>query len=455
MTGHVRRTALAAIIAVALACTANTAGAQSDPQLEQARAMLKEGKAAQAFELLEPREFDRAGDVEFDTLLGVAALDSGKPDRATLAFERVLAVDPNAAGARLDMARAYFALGDYARAKMEFNIVAQNDPPPGARAVIDKYLAAIAERERGRRTAISKYVEAFAGYDDNITSVVGDFTSAVLSTYNLPGFQPTGNAIMRGSSILGIGAGIDVNHRLDDNWSLSAGGDLRHRGVLRANNYSSDQLDLKAGVAHERGANMVRGGITLQEYQQRTDVPTANRSAIGLNVEWRHSYSPADQSSLFAAATRQRFPDIAVNDVNSFVVGAGWVHAFEGARMPVLMASVAIGQDDAREKLANGADNSRDLAMARVVAQVAATDNAELFAAAGMVYRSDRSAYARSLNAAYGHDHMADLTFGWNWRFAPGWTVRPQVTHSENRSNVALSEYRRTEFSVTLRYDFR
>jgi hypothetical protein len=45
----------------------------------------------------------------FDYLLGIAALDSGKPDRATIAFERVLAVNPNFAGARLDLAIYVFA----------------------------------------------------------------------------------------------------------------------------------------------------------------------------------------------------------------------------------------------------------------------------------------------------------------------------------------------------------
>src|SRR4051812_47803510 len=108
-----------------------------DAQLEQAHAMLKEGKAAQAYALLEPQEFNRAGEIDYDTLLGIAALDGGKPDKATLAFERVLALDPNSAGVRLDMARAYFALGDYPRAKAEIALAAQNNPPPAARMVID------------------------------------------------------------------------------------------------------------------------------------------------------------------------------------------------------------------------------------------------------------------------------------------------------------------------------
>ena len=40
-------------------------------------------------------------------------------------------------------------------------------------------------------------------------------------------------------------------------------------------------------------------------------------------------------------------------------------------------------------------------------------------------------------------------------RFANDWLLRPQIIYSENNSNVALSEYKRTEITVTLRHDFR
>src|SRR5450759_1837094 len=70
--------------------------------LRDAEALMKAGRPADAYNLLEPLEFERSGEVRFDYLIGIAALDSGKPDKATLAFERVLAVNPNYAGARLD-----------------------------------------------------------------------------------------------------------------------------------------------------------------------------------------------------------------------------------------------------------------------------------------------------------------------------------------------------------------
>ncbi|HEY0846562.1 MAG TPA: tetratricopeptide repeat protein [Noviherbaspirillum sp.] len=453
MASRLKTRAKVLSVLVASAFLAGAAWA-ADAEMDQVRAMLRDGKAAQAYAQLEPQEFKRAGEVEFDTLLGVAALDSGKPDRATLAFERVLAINPNAAGVRLDMARAYFALGDLVRARQELDTVSAQNPPPSARAVIDKYLAAIEERERARRTAVSGYVEGVAGYDNNITSVVRDFTNAVLLTYNLPGFQPTGNAIRRSSGTLGAAAGVEIRHQATEAVMLSAGADVRHREVLSAGNYSSDQLDLRAGASYTQGENTFRGGLTMQGYKQRTDVPTADRNAIGLNAEWRRTYGASDQGSLFGVLTRQRFPDIAVNDVNTVVLGAGWLHLFEGERKPLLYASVMGGQDNAQNRLANGSDNSKRFYAGRLYGQVSFDASADLFASLGLLYRSDRSPFARSTNVSYGSDHTVDATVGWNWRPAQNWTVRPQVTYIENRSNVALSEYNRTEFTVAVRYDY-
>lgn len=80
----------------ALACTALlfSVTAQADATLDEARRLL-DGKAAeQAYQLLAPLEDSRAGNPEYDYLLGVAALNAGRPKLAVFAFERVLSVQP-------------------------------------------------------------------------------------------------------------------------------------------------------------------------------------------------------------------------------------------------------------------------------------------------------------------------------------------------------------------------
>src|SRR3954447_12224922 len=74
--------------------------------LAQAREFSASARFRQAYELLAGAEDPYIGEIELDYALGRAALDAGYPDRATLAFSRVLALDPSHAGAMIDTGRA-------------------------------------------------------------------------------------------------------------------------------------------------------------------------------------------------------------------------------------------------------------------------------------------------------------------------------------------------------------
>ncbi|HRC61052.1 MAG TPA: hypothetical protein PLD53_08800, partial [Candidatus Propionivibrio aalborgensis] len=53
----------------------------ADSLTDQAQALLDQGKAKDAFNLLEPLESQRAGDENFDLLFGIAAIDAGQNTR--------------------------------------------------------------------------------------------------------------------------------------------------------------------------------------------------------------------------------------------------------------------------------------------------------------------------------------------------------------------------------------
>lgn len=128
MVGHAHRALLAALL---VACSL---GAYADAVTDRAAALLKRNDARAAYTLLLPLESQRAGDPEYDYLLGIAALDAGDPERAVFALERVLALQPENLQARAEIARAYLAMGEREAAKREFEAVrARRVPPRGAR----------------------------------------------------------------------------------------------------------------------------------------------------------------------------------------------------------------------------------------------------------------------------------------------------------------------------------
>src|SRR5688572_26409677 len=84
--------------------------------------------------------------ISSDYLRGIDALDHGRLGEAIAALERVVAAEPDFSGARMDLARAQFASGNYARADSEFRYLLAQAPPTRVRAVIQRYLDAIPGR---------------------------------------------------------------------------------------------------------------------------------------------------------------------------------------------------------------------------------------------------------------------------------------------------------------------
>lgn len=139
-----------------------------EKSLRDADELIKKGRPADAYILLESLKPKRPGDVRFNYLLGIAAQDSGKPGKAVLAFERVLGVDKDYPGVRLNLARAYLKLENLPRAKAEFQTVLAQNPPEGVKVAIHGLLDAIKDLEGAKRTRVAGSVESALGSGSNV-----------------------------------------------------------------------------------------------------------------------------------------------------------------------------------------------------------------------------------------------------------------------------------------------
>ena len=187
--------------------------AVADSVTDQARDLLNNQQSVAAYDLLAPLGDERAGDPDFDYLLGIAALDSGRPGLAVFALERVLAVRPNDALARAEIARAYFALSEYQTARQEFeNAKADSTAPAAARVTMDKYLALLDRAQRGTQR-VSGYLGFSTGYDSNLNSGTDQSTIAIPVLNNLP-FQLNDKATSQDNAFATIAAGLNILHPL-------------------------------------------------------------------------------------------------------------------------------------------------------------------------------------------------------------------------------------------------
>jgi outer membrane protein len=417
--------------------------------LRDAETLMKDGKPAEAYKLLEPLEFERSGEIRFDYLIGIAALDSGKPDKATLAFERVLAEDPEYAGARLEMARAYYQLGDISRARAEFEAVLKQNPSKGARATIQKYLDNIDEKETGKRTHISGYVEGTIGRDTNVNNA-SELTDNIIT----PTMNPD-NAELA-DNYFAIGAGAEINHSMDANWLLYAGADLSEHNNHRQKYYDPLDLEERIGVIYGTRTDRYRVGMLGG---QKAMGNVRYRNNAGINAEWRHAVGASNQLNVFGQYMQYRFADTAMklNDINQQVAGAGWLHVF-GDKKSTLSGSMYFGtEDDVGPVTMTNPDGGRTDGAKRLggfrIGGQTVGKSVKLYFSGGEQYGKFEE--INPTISGQRTDRLDDLTLGANWYVNKQWTVRTQVTRFINMSNVDAYAYDRTDYSLTIRRNFK
>jgi len=447
---------LFAILALALGSEA-----MANPKLlADAQQQLAAGNPKQAYMLLVAEQTKLSGSPEYDYLLGVAALDSGKIDESITAFERVLAINPKNAGALLDLGRAYYTAGAIDLADATFRQLQKSNPPPTAQASIERYLQAIAQKREQSKRAVYAYGEVSMGYDSNITGVPKDFTAAVVSAFNIPGVDPTGNSIKRKAPYLGAAAGADYFHPLNASWTAIIGGEVRGRAYRNESAFNSLMGDARGGLAWNRGAHGVRVTAGYSQYKQDGDAPgdpqpTNDRKTTTLGSEYRFAVNDQQQLTFGVSGTRVRFPRNDIEDFDAVAVSAGWLRSFTGKGSPLLQVSGYYSRDEAERKLADGvSDKSKRVGGLRTYYQYSLSDVLSLFNGLGFTARRDQSAFARATEVEFGRDRMADVTLGVNWKFQPKCSMRAQWFASRNDSNIAIYDYTRNEVSSNIRCDF-
>lgn len=433
-------------LAIALAWLLSAAAfAQSDAQMvAQAEALVRAGRYAEAHQLLAPHEDRLAGDLKFDYLLARSALEIGQPSKASFIYERILAVQPNYVGVRLEMGRAYLALGDYARAKLEFETVLRfQNLPPDLRQQAQIYGAAADQYLAGKKTVGFAYLEYGYGYDSNPQSAtrISEITLAGGGTLVLPQ-----SALARSDHYNALTVGGELAHALSDHFSVFIGGEVRGRSYRNLSVAEYVNGDGRLGVGYNSGAHNLRVAVTGGRFRL-DDVNTRDNG--GGTLDYRYLAGKQDQISFGLSGSRNKFlPDaLKINSYDLFQASVGWLHAAadgQGAAGLTLLGGM--------ERETQGrVDGDKPFGGLRVILQRTLGQSVGAFLLGGAQY--GKYSEVNPLFGAKREDTLYDATLGVSWTFAKGWSLRPQVQYTNNRSNSDLYDYDRTDVSLNLRLD--
>ncbi|APV51311.1 hypothetical protein BWI17_17435 [Betaproteobacteria bacterium GR16-43] len=446
------------VVALCFALAFATGSLAADPQvLDRARKLLADSNPKQAYmELIGAPEM--TGTPEYDYLLGVAALDSSRFDEAIIAFERVLAVVPNHAGAQMDLGRAYFALGSYDLAEAAFRRLKDSNPPAAALQALNQYLEAIQMRRRETTPGWTGFAEMQLGYDSNLTGVPGDFGAASQQSFNIT-VDPTGNSIKRDAAYLEALGYLEYSYPLSRGWSVFAGGGARGRAYYDESKFNILAGDLRAGAALNNGPSQWRGSLGYQHYAQEGDAPgdpkpTNDRNTGNAILDWRYAINTRNQLGLGLQLSSVRFPDNRIDDFDQVYLSASWLRTIESKGTPLFYLTSFVTNDKAKNTFDDGVtDKSKNLVGVRSYIQYSLSPKLQVFNALGYVYRRDKDEFARSTTVGRGRDQFGEFLVGLTWQFQERCAVRTQWQYTRNASNIDIFDYDRNEVSTAVRCD--
>ncbi|MGQ0619409.1 MAG: tetratricopeptide repeat protein [Panacagrimonas sp.] len=404
------------------------------PVYAQARSLLAARNSGSAYDLLLPLDKTFAGDPDFDYLLGIASLDSGRSSQAVFSLQRVVAGNPAFIGARLDLARAYFDAGDNDDARREFEIVSRQEPPISAAAAIAQYQAAIDRRTGEAPGVLRSSIEVSAGQDSNANA--GTDSDQFLGI-------PLGEASRTAESVYyGAAARLAYVRELAPRLRWQSGAQLRHREYPDASFVSSSVGQIGTGVAFGSAQSFV--AVDLSGRWTALDGAANQRIfAVDLSTEQSLSGSVSIGGSLRLAQVN--YPGtIDALDVDQTLAGVAlrWRPA-NSQRALDFSAGPILG----REKASGSSPFGRDLVGGRFAASLMALNTVWRGSLGLLQSDYDGSFFGRERK----DDQItAQLEFEVPRLFGSAWVLRPSLTYIDNRSDLSLFEYDRLDAGVAL-----
>lgn len=419
--------------------------------LGNARRQIDAGQAEAAWRALEARLDDYAGDPEFDYLLGLAALDSGHPGRAILALERVLIVRPDFLQARAEIARAYFVARERENARREFETVAAQRVPEPVRQVISRYLDAIQRIDEESRGKLTGVLEVELGYDSNVNFgsasgqwVLADGTAVTPLAASLPRSSNTLGAALAAAASGPVSASLAGPLAGKLEWNLGARASLRRYD--RVSDFDQEQFDVSGGLSLRNGCHRYTVAALLQHL--RLD-GQAYRNASGALLQWQCETDPRTLIGATLQSFRLDFPGAGLRDARRNAVGLNAARILDTASRPILIGSIAAGEETSRA----GLDNlSHDFVSLR--AGVVARLSADWRSTAVLAWETRDFDGVEPLFGTAREDRQIELRIEFERRVNNRTFVAPQIVHTRNRSTLSPNDFRRTEVGVQLRHRF-
>lgn len=424
-------------------------GEQMKPAVADMKSLIEQGRFADAFNLGLKNE-SMAGDPIYDYYFGIAAVDSGRASLGVLALERVLLSNPGNDLARLELARGYFVLEDYERAREEFQILQGKNLPQAVKLSIPKYLAAIRDKDPEFRRVGKAYVEWAIGHNSNVNSSTDQSVLFPLFGQSSPPVLITPDEA-KSSAVSQLVAGASLSAPLSPGIKYNLGIDLSQRSFASVDNFDQTTGGINAGLEFSGESALYRLGVFGQQAQLEAK---KLRDTYGLVVEYVKPINKQTSVRVGLGFAQLRYAGDSENrdaDLPTFAIGyntflgGAWKYGFD--------ASLNLGRE---RNLKNRPDFTRDIYGVRFVLGFSPAPRWQ----GSWTYSFTKSKYdspdlfAES-ERTFKDENLHNLEFALQYQLTKGWSVRGELAYNTNESNIALYEYKQTLSFIKMRYEWK
>lgn len=439
------RVVITALVSLTVLSSNLFAAEENATTISRMNLMISQGQFQQAYTLGQENLFEMEGEAEFDFLYGLAALESGRPDEAVFAFERIAYIYPDQQRVKLELARAYFMSNNLAASEQLFNEVLATNPGPNVSANIEAFLDLIDQRQDAVSSSFTWYVNSNIGSDSNINSATE--LGVIETPIGDVELGPNGQGI--DDNFMDLGAGFTYNHPFDKNRSAYARVNFNQH-----NNFSTNAFDLDV-YAGEAGYAVIRDNVRLSlgGRMQRVDLDDEEfQSSSSLLGGFQRNAGDGWSQGVTAAYTAVRYDDgvnqdNSLRDVNQILV-SGTLGKASGRFLHNL--SVYFGDEDAQRRV--GENNAQKFYGIAFSEQFQFRPGHIPYFRISF-HKSENKATAPVFNVDR-EDDTFSTSLGWIWQFARNINITTDVTYTDNDSTIDLYAYDRVKYQTGLRYQF-
>jgi len=415
--------------------------AETGFDMDQLSSLFDKYKRKQAYIYASQYLAEQEGDPYFDYYYGVSAIDSGFASQGVFALERVLLTFPEDPVARLELARGYFILKEYARSRQEFEDVLSTSPPDSVKRTAYLYLDKIRLEEARYKTTLSGFAELGAGYDTNVNSAPGDDFNGALTPASME----------QEDNFYNVAGQFKVEHPFSPGWKLN----LVATGILKKNQ-DLDQFDtltgiLQTGVSLTSASSLYNLDIIAQEFQLDGN---SYRSLYGLNMGWKYDISEMSNFTTSFQYARLEYDIFSILDSDLMTLNLGYTKQFAVSFAPVFFSNLKLGMEDAKsDSDVAQSDTERDIYSLRLGVALSLSPKFILQAAAGLQnsqYKGDNILKSGEKRK----DDFASADVNLLWLINHDWRLDTRVSYVKNTSNVVIREYDRLLASINLNYTY-